>query len=129
MADNFGVGALGGVVLVDPATGLPYKAEGGGGGGGAVDSVNGQTGVVVLDAEDVSARADDWVPGIADVTGLTSALSDKADSSDLESAPYIIIWTSQDQERPDTGGRIGWWIGDFENPPDNAIPTDVVTRT
>lgn len=32
-----------------------------GGGGGAVDSVNGQTGVVVLDAEDVGALPDDTV--------------------------------------------------------------------
>lgn len=34
MAKNFGSGVVGGVVLVDPATGLPYKATGGGGGGG-----------------------------------------------------------------------------------------------
>ena len=54
MAD-YGVGALGGVVLIDPGTGLPYKAVGGGGGGGAVDSVNGKTGVVVLSASDVGA--------------------------------------------------------------------------
>lgn len=53
MSDNFGPGIVGGVVLVDPVTGLPYKAEGGG--GGAVDSVNGKTGAVVLDAEDVGA--------------------------------------------------------------------------
>lgn len=33
------------------------SASGGGGGGGAVDSVNGQTGVVVLDAADVGADA------------------------------------------------------------------------
>lgn len=55
MMADYGVGALGGVVLIDPATGLPYKAEGGGGGGGAVDSVNGKTGVVVLSASDVGA--------------------------------------------------------------------------
>ena len=35
MAKNFGPGILGSVVLIDPATGLPYKAEGGGGGGSA----------------------------------------------------------------------------------------------
>ena len=31
MAKNFGPGILGSVVLIDPETGLPYKAEGGGG--------------------------------------------------------------------------------------------------
>lgn len=35
---------------------------GGGGGGGAVDSVNGQTGTVVLDAEDVGALPDTYTP-------------------------------------------------------------------
>lgn len=34
------------------------RGSGGGGGGGAVDSVNGQTGVVVLDAEDVGAATE-----------------------------------------------------------------------
>lgn len=89
MADNFGVGALGGVVLVDPATGLPYKAEGGGGGGGAVDSVNGQTGVVVLDAEDVGARPDDWTPTKADV-GLGNVTDDaQLKASDLDTDPDL----------------------------------------
>lgn len=43
----------------------------GGGGGGAVSSVNGQTGAVVLDADDVHARPDDWTPTAADVGTLT----------------------------------------------------------
>lgn len=42
--------------------------EAGGGGGGAVDSVNGQTGVVVLDADDVGARSAGDVPW-AEVSG------------------------------------------------------------
>ena len=40
--------------------GIP-KGESGGGGGGAVDSVNGKTGAVVLDAEDVGALPDSTV--------------------------------------------------------------------
>ncbi len=39
------------------STGDGWASEPGGGGGGAVDSVNGQTGVVVLDAADVGADA------------------------------------------------------------------------
>ena len=31
MAQNFGPGIQGGVVLIDPATGEPYRASGGGG--------------------------------------------------------------------------------------------------
>jgi hypothetical protein len=56
----------------DPANPI-VSATGGGGGGGAVDSVNGATGVVVLDAADVGARPDTWVPAAGDVTGLTAA--------------------------------------------------------
>ena len=126
MADNYGVGALGGVVLVDPDTGLPYKATGGGGGGGAVDSVNGQTGTVVLDAGDVEARADNWVPTIEDVPNLENSLDTLA--NDISVAPYVVAWTTQDQVRPDTD-RVVWWVGDLEFPPDNAIETDIVTRT
>lgn len=36
---------------------ITFNASGGGGGGGAVDSVNGQTGTVVLDAGDIDATA------------------------------------------------------------------------
>lgn len=41
----------------------------GGGGGGAVDSVNGETGVVVLDAADVGAKPASYVPTWTEVTG------------------------------------------------------------
>ena len=39
-------------------------------GGGTVDSVNGKTGTVILDAEDVGARADTWMPTAAQVGAL-----------------------------------------------------------
>lgn len=42
-------------------------ATGGGSGGNGVTSVNGQTGVVVLDADDVGARPDDWTPTTAEI--------------------------------------------------------------
>ena len=69
-----------------------------GGGGGAVDSVNGQTGVVMLDASDVGALpASTPIPStpgdvgaapavhahtISDVTGLTNALDGKQPTGD-----------------------------------------------
>lgn len=42
--------------------------------GGAVDSVNGQTGVVVLDANDVGALPDTYTPPVSSVNGLTGAV-------------------------------------------------------
>lgn len=69
------------------------------GGGGAVDSVNGQTGVVVLDAADVGADAagaaaaaqaaavqranHTGTQAISTVTGLQTALDGKADDADI----------------------------------------------
>lgn len=57
-AADLGSGAApdGYVLTADGAGGAAWEAaSGGGGGGGAVDSVNGQTGAVVLDADDVGA--------------------------------------------------------------------------
>ena len=46
-----------GLQLIDDGSIPAEKVQGGGGGGGAVDSVNGKTGNVVLDAADVGALA------------------------------------------------------------------------
>lgn len=45
------------------------------GGGGSVDSVNGQTGVVVLDANDVDARPETWVPAWSEVSGKPTSFT------------------------------------------------------
>ena len=45
-----------------------------GGGGGAVQSVNGKTGAVVLDADDVGALPDDYTPPVTSVNGQTGAV-------------------------------------------------------
>ncbi|MFJ9387687.1 hypothetical protein ACIRON_02630 [Nocardioides sp. NPDC101246] len=58
----------------------------GGGGGGAVDSVNGQTGVVVLDAADVGARPDTYVPAWSDVTSKPAVIAAGADAATARSA-------------------------------------------
>lgn len=47
-----------------------------GGGGGAVDSVNGKTGVVVLDADDVGALPDTYTPPV--VRGVTTIANSSA---------------------------------------------------
>lgn len=69
------------------------SGEGGGEGGGAVDSVNGQTGVVVLSADDVGAAAEEHDHAISDVTGLQDEL-DKIDTKAeqvLLGLPDIVI--------------------------------------
>jgi hypothetical protein len=51
-----------------------------------VSSVNGQTGVVVLDAAAVGARSSAVPVNQSDVSGLTAALNSKANSSDMTTA-------------------------------------------
>ena len=55
--------------VFNPFTGKFDAAASGGGGGGAVDSVNGQTGVVVLTAADVGAVSAETTIILADTTG------------------------------------------------------------
>ena len=64
--------------------GVGYAVQGGGG-GGAVDSVNGKTGVVVLDAEDVGALPDDtplFSGSYNDLTDKPTIPDDLADLND-----------------------------------------------
>jgi len=59
----------------------------GGGGGGSITLVNGQAGpVVVLAASDVGARSSSTPINQNEVTGLTTALSNKADTSAMNTA-------------------------------------------
>lgn len=61
-------------ISYDDATGqLTISAAGGG--GGAVASVNGETGIVVLDAADVSARPDDWEPEWDNIGSMPAAIA------------------------------------------------------
>jgi hypothetical protein len=60
-----------------------------GGGSGAVDSVNGQTGEVVLSYEDVGAAAEEHEHEISDVSGLQTALDGKAASSHTHSISNV----------------------------------------
>jgi hypothetical protein len=69
-------GEADGRILVVGSGALVYGDQTGGGGGGAVDSVNGQTGVVVLDASDIGY--DDTGTGVTAATvqaGIDQALT------------------------------------------------------
>lgn len=61
-----------GQVLTRTADGAEWAN--GGGGGGAVDSVNGQTGTVVLTASDVGAMPDTYTAPVSSVNGQTGAV-------------------------------------------------------
>lgn len=65
---------------------------GGGGGGGAVDSVNGETGIVVLTASDVGAA-----------TTAQGALADSAIQSDNLRLPILMTQAAYDAITPVNG--------------------------
>lgn len=54
-----------------PSGAVPINLYGAGGSGGGADSVNGQTGAVVLDAEDVGALPDSYTPPAPTWTSVT----------------------------------------------------------
>ena len=91
------------------ATGITWATvfRDGGAGGGAVDSVNGRTGVVVLDAADVGALPDDTV--IPDVSGLVADDDPRLSDS-----------------RAPTGGAGGVLSGTYPNP---GFAVDMVEQT
>jgi hypothetical protein len=64
-----------GQILRRTRDGAVWSDEQGGGGGGAVQSVNGKTGAVVLDATDVGALPDDYTPPVTSVNGQTGAVT------------------------------------------------------
>ena len=64
-----------GQILRRTRDGAVWSDEQGGGGGGAVQSVNGKTGAVVLDADDVGALPDDYTPPVTSVNGQTGAVT------------------------------------------------------
>ena len=77
--ENNTIGPLSGLTTTDKssivaAINEAARSGGGGGGGGAVESVNGQTGVVVLDASDVGALPDSYTAPVTSVNGQTGAV-------------------------------------------------------
>ena len=62
---------------------LQAQIDAGGGGGGAVASVNGQTGVVVLDATDVGADASGTAAGLVASEAATRAAADTTNATAL----------------------------------------------
>ena len=69
-----------------------------GGGGGAVDSVNGQTGTVVLTAADVGAKPISYAPTWSDVTGKPSTFAPTiGTTADTALAGNTVIPTNNNQ--------------------------------
>lgn len=68
------------------------------GGGGAVDSVNGQTGIVVLTAADVEAKPSSYVPDWSDVTGKPATFAPTiGTTADTALAGNTVIPTNTNQ--------------------------------
>lgn len=78
-----------------------------GGGGGAVASVNGQTGTVVLDADDI----DDGTSYVVMTTAERAALTA------LANAPYVVRHSGgTDPDRPATTRPVIWVVPDGNRP-------------
>lgn len=112
----------------------------GGGGGGAVDSVNGQVGIVVLEADDVGAAPTVHTHAQSDVTGLATALSGKANTSHTHAiADTTGLQTALDTKAPlesptftgtitgITKAMVG--LSNAENTSDLAKPISTATQT
>ncbi|MFD8151754.1 hypothetical protein ACFV28_13515 [Streptomyces sp. NPDC059720] len=94
----------GGTAYVRQADGTIVPVAGGGGGGGAVDSVNGQTGVVVLDAADVGAATADHTHTAAQVGALATTARGAANGvASLDAATRVPI-----AQLPTAIGRNAW---------------------
>jgi len=116
------VGATDGWVLkVDStqATGIRWAA----GGGGAVDSVNGETGVVVLDAADVGAQpVDSDLTTIAGLTATTDNVIQSVASAWASRTPAQLKATLALVK-----GDVG--LGSVDNTSDAAKPVSTATQT
>jgi hypothetical protein len=77
MGENFGPGLIGGVVLLDPSTGQPYKATGGGTGGGTADwtTLANKPAVVAAGATQGAARTAIDAEPAGTAAGLVGALT------------------------------------------------------
>lgn len=97
--------SLSGDVIIPPAMQAWYDAlidyidEHGGGGGGAVSSVNGKTGIVVLDADDVGAGTYSKPAGGIPATDMASAVQTSLGKADT---------AIQSPSSPATGAFLVW---------------------
>ena len=121
-----------GQVLKKTATGAEWANESGGG-GGAVDSVNGQTGVVVLTASDVGALADSTTyvssvngsSGAVTVTVPTKTSDLQNDSGFLTSAPVTSV-NSKTGAVTLTASDVG--AGTYSKPSGGIPKTDLASE-
>lgn len=82
----------------------PLPTTGSGGGGGAVESVNGQTGAVILTAADVDAKPASYVPDWDEITGKPDTFG-AVDSVNGKTGEVTL--TSEDIEVAVDGQTIG----------------------
>ena len=109
----------------DGSSAVSVNIPSGGGGGGAVDSVNGQTGVVVLDAEDVGALPDNTaIPdettvagwGFTKNTGTYSKPSGGIPKSDLASGVQDSLDLADTAIQTETDPTVPSWAKAAQKP-------------
>jgi hypothetical protein len=120
--DGFGVPLVDldtSLLPADTMDALDALYAGGGGGGGAVDSVNGQTGVVVLDADDIADGTTNHAFTAADDTKLagiaTGATANSSDATLLARANH-------------TGSQLAATISDFNTAADARVVAGITGK-
>jgi hypothetical protein len=121
--DGFGVPLVDldtSLLPADTMDALDALYAGGGGGGGAVDSVNGQTGVVVLDADDIADGTTNHAFTAADDTKLagiaTGATANSSDATLLARANH-------------TGTQLAATISDFNTAADARVVAGITGKS
>lgn len=106
---------------------LPWYSTGEGGSGGLVDSVNGQIGTVILDAEDVGAAPLAHTHAISGVTGLQAALEGKQPSGAYASSTQGALADSAVQPEELAAVATTGEYSDLSGSPTIPDPADFAT--
>ena len=106
---------------------LPWYSTGEGGSGGLVDSVNGQIGTVILDAEDVGAATTSHSHTINDVAGLLASLDGKQPAGSYATGAQGLLANSAVQPGDLSTVATSGSYSDLSDKPTIPNPTDFAT--
>ena len=134
MAENFGPGILGGIVLIDPETGQPYRATSGGGGGGGegatdMDGITDATvvGKAVVRAVDAAAARTAVGLGNVDNTADSAKPVSTAQQTALNAKAPLASPTFTGTVAGVTKAHVG--LGNADNTSDANKPVSTAQQT